>query len=326
VAVALCTLLAGSLPWLIPSLLHSVYVDPASVAAFATRPDTPFGSVGSLLMLGGIWNAGTVPKAYGGPLSAIWLGVVLVALAGFVVSVRGEPRWRGLAISAVAGLLIGCVGVTAPGRDMLRSLIAAFPGAATFRDAQQYVAPLALAEACGMGVVVAWVNKPRTSDGAGLIFGVVALLAPVLLLPGLAWGGAGRLRPAMYPASWLAAARTIDGNPAHGSVLLLPWETYRAPSWNHGQVVLDPWTRLLARPLVWNDGTRVGNVELAPDDPVARGLDGAIRGAGPLTARLRAAGVRFVLDDVAGDPVQARLPGAVVFIHEPGLVVYQVPG
>jgi hypothetical protein len=325
-AVALGALLAGGLPWLIPSLLHAVYVDPASVAAFAARPDTPFGSVGSLLMLGGIWNAGTIPKAYGGPWSALWLGVVLVALAGFVVSVRRDPRWRALAISAVAGLLIACAGVTAPGRDALRSLIAAFPGAAMFRDAQQYVAPLALAEACGMGVVVAWVLKPRTFDSAGLIFGVVALLAPVLLLPGLAWGGAGRLRPAAYPASWLAAARTIDDSPAPGGVLLLPWETYRTPSWNHGQVVLDPWTRLLPRPLIWNDGTRVGTVELAPDDPVARGLDGAIRGTGPLTARLRAAGVRFVLDDVAGDPVQPRLPGAVVFIREPGLVVYRLPG
>ena len=34
-AVALGALAAGSLPWLIPSVLHPVYVDPASVAAFA---------------------------------------------------------------------------------------------------------------------------------------------------------------------------------------------------------------------------------------------------------------------------------------------------
>ena len=54
----------------------------------------------------------------------------------------------------------------------------------------------------------------------------------------------------------------------HGEVLLLPWATYRTPPWNHGEVVLDPWSRLLTRPVIWNDGTKVGDVELAPDDPI----------------------------------------------------------
>ena len=54
------------------------------MAAFAARADTPFGSVGSLLMLGGGWNAQTVPKGYGGAWSALWLAVVIVALAGYL--------------------------------------------------------------------------------------------------------------------------------------------------------------------------------------------------------------------------------------------------
>ena len=146
---------------------------------------------------------------------------------------------------------------------------------------------------------------------------VLALLAPVLLLPGLAWGAAGRLRPAAYPAAWLTAARTLDANPARGSVLLLPWATYRTPPWNHGEVVLDPWTRLLSRPLIWNDGTQVGDVALAPDDPRARGLAGAIRGSGPLTATLRAAGVRFVLDDADGPQPQLAAPARIGNDHRP---------
>ena len=92
-------------------------------------------------------------------------------------------------------------------------------------------------------------------------------------------------------------------------------------------MVLDPWTRLLSRPVIWNDGTQVGAVALAPDDPRARGLSAAIGGGGPLTAALRAAGVRFVLDD-ADDPgprLTARLPGSVVIIDLPGLTVYQLP-
>jgi hypothetical protein len=341
-AVALAALTVGSLPWFIPSLLHAVYVDPASVAAFSARADTPFGSIGSLLMLGGAWNAQTVPKAYGGAWSVLWLAVVIVALAGYLLIARRQHRWPGLGAAAVAGLVIAGLGVTAAGRDLLRSMISAWPGFAVLRDAQQFVAPLALAEAAGFGLAVAaavnpgtfrtkWRGRPGRTDAAGTWLGVFAVLAPVLLLPGLAWGAAGRLRPAWYPADWLAAARVVDASAARGVVLLLPFQTYRTPPWNHGEVVLDPWTRLLSRPLIWNDGTRVGDVELLPDDPRARGLDGAIRGGGPLTAALRAAGVRFVLDDAAGpEPdcpkVAARLPGSIVIIDQPGLTVYQLPG
>src|SRR5712691_11058355 len=339
-AIALGALTAGSLPWLIPSLQHTVYADPAGVAAFAARADTPFGSIGSLLMLGGEWNAQTVPKAYGGLWSTLWLALVIVALAGALASAR-QKRWPGLGIAATAGLLIACIGVTTVGRDLLRSVTSAWPGAAVLRDGQQFVAPLALAEAAGFGVAVAWAMKPSPFgskgrkperpvgvDFSGVTLGVLALLAPVLLLPGLAWGAAGWLRPVWYPAGWLAAACMIDASPARGDVLVLPWETYRTPPWNHREVVLDPWSRLLSRPVIWNDGTRVGDVELAPDDPRARRLDGAIRGGGPLTAMLSAAGVRFVVDDAdgPGQQVGARLPGAVVLVNQPGLTVYRLPG
>jgi len=354
VALVLAMLAAGSLPWFIPSLLHQVYVDPASVAAFAARADTPFGSIGSLLMLGGAWNAQTVPEAYGGPWSALWLAAVIVALAAYLLLARSQHRWPGLGVAAAAGLAIAALGVTAPGRDLLRSLIAAWPGFAVLRDAQQFIAPLALLESVGFGLAVTralnpgpfgrnrlipgrailadpagtalW--RPARADTAGTLLGVLALLVPVLLLPGLAWGAAGRLRTAWYPATWLSAAQTLDASPAPGSVLLLPWATYRTPPWNHGEVVLDPWTRLLSRPLIWNDGTQVGPVALTPDDPRARNLDRVIDGTGPLTATLRAAGVRFVLDDADGSrsEVAARLPGSVMIIDLPGLTVYQLPG
>ena len=337
-------LLVGSLPWLIPSVTHPVYVDPASVAAFAARPDTPFGSVGSLVMLGGIWNSRAVPKAYGGAVTVIWLGMVVIALAGFCASCRWRRReghWAGLGFAAALGLLIACAGITAPGRDLLKELIRLAPGVAVFRDGQQFVAPLALAEALGAGVVVAWAmnpglfwsnagkhERPGSIDAAGVMLGAFALLAPVLLLPGLAWGAAGRLRPVQYPAGWLAAAQTINRSAILGAVLVLPWAAERTPSWNHGETVLDPWPRLLSRPVIWNDGTIVGNIALSPDDPEARQLDGVIDAQGPLTAALTAAGVRFVLSDpdAPGQQVGGRLPGAVVVVSQPGLTVYRLPG
>jgi hypothetical protein len=353
-AMPLTALAVGSLPWLIPSVLHTVYADPAGVASFAARADTPFGTIGSLLMLGGTWNAQTVPKAYGGPWSAIWLAVVIAAVAGYVTLAR--KRWPGLTLAAVAGLVIASLGVTGPGQDLLRAAIGFWPGFAVLRDGQQFAAPLALTEAVGFGLAVAWALHPASfgtknpgpegpegpeglgnehhartrSDAPGLALAAIALLAPVLLLPGLAWGAAGRLRPAAYPGSWLAAARLIDASRAPGDVLLLPWVADRTPPWNHGEVMLDAWPRLVSRPVIWDDGTQVGDVRMAPDDPRARALNGVISSGGPssggrLTAALRAAGVRFVVVD--GDtPAAARLAGWSIVVDVPDLVIYQSPG
>ena len=353
-----------------------MYADPAGVTAFAARADTPFGSLGSLLMLGGGWNAQTVPAGDGGGWSVLWLAFVIAAAVSFLAFGLRSHRWPGLGVAAVTGLALASIGVTGPGRDLLRALTSLWPGVAILRDGQQFIAPLALAEALGAGLLAAWVATPGPLAGrpaaggtrpgapplpgqrllpgqclspasarspasasspaaagppalagqAGLGIAVAILLAPVLLLPGLAWGAAGRLRPVWYPPGWLAAARLIDASPARGSVLLLPWAAYRNPAWNGGRTLLDPWPRLLARPVIWNDGGQVGAISLQPDDPAARLLDPALsRGTGPLTSVLRAAGVRFVVVD-SGPSLARRLPGWTVLTAPPGLVVYQRTG
>jgi hypothetical protein len=318
-ATAVAVLIAGCLPWLIPSMLHPVYADPRAVAAFAARPDTPFGSAGSLLMLGGIWNAQAVPAGYGGWLTAAWLVVVIIGCAGYVVWTRAS--YRGLGAAAVIGLLIALAGVTAPGQDLLRAAIGAWPGVAILRDGQQFVAPLALAEALGLAAVV---SRAVRADAAGMLYAMVALLVPVLLLPGLAWGAGGRLQPVWYPPGWAAIARTVDTSPAPGDVLLLPWAADRRPAWNDYEAVLDPWPRLLSRPVIWNDGTTVGNVAMLPDDPVARRLNTVITGTGPMTAALRAVGIRFVLVDAGASPA-LRLPGSVIIATANGVTLFEIP-
>jgi hypothetical protein len=363
-AIALAIIGVASLPWLIPSLLRPVYADPAGVAAFAARADTPFGAAGSLLMLGGMWNARAVPAGYGGGWSVLWLAVVVTAAAGYVL-LGGRRRWPGLGLAALAGLAIAALGLTGAGQDLLRAAQSLWPGFAVLRDGQQFAAPLALAEALGAGLAAAWLarrpaaqpspadvplvpieqpdgtstgTEPRRPDRdggrarpgggpdrAGLALAVCLVLAPVLLLPGLTWGAAGRLRPAQYPAGWLAAARLIDSSPAAGTVLVLPWAGYRSPAWNGGRTILDPWPRLVSRPVIWNDGPQVGPLRLRPDDPAARALDGVIRGGGPLTSALRAAGVRFVVSD-GGGGVAVRLPGAARVTVSPGLTVYLLTG
>ncbi len=242
-----------------------------------------------------------------------------------------QRRWPGLGFAALAGLAVASAGITAPGQDLLRAMTGLWPGFAILRDGQQFVAPLALAEALGAGLLVACVARPSANaatadqprtDRPGLAIAVAALLAPVLLLPGLAWGAAGRLHPVWYPAAWLSAAATIDRSRATGDVLLLPWAAYRRPAWNGGRTMLDPWPRLVSRQVIWNDGSQVGRIELRPDDTAARRLAGVIGAPGPLTRALAAAGVRFVIVDSGS--AAGRLPGCTVLARGPGLVVYQV--
>jgi hypothetical protein len=323
-----------SLPWLIPALTRHVATSPAGVAAFAARADTPFGTVGSLVMLGGGWNAQTVPAGYGGPVSVLWLALALVALGGFVL--LGSRRWPGLTIAAAVGLLIALLGTVGAGQDLLRSMIEWWPGFAVLRDGQQFVAPLALAEAVGLGLVVSRIleaDRPRAlRDGRALVAGALAVL-PVLLLPGLAFGAAGRLRPVQYPADWMAARRLINADRRPGQVLLLPWAAYRRFGWNRGEAMLDPWPRLLDRDVVWNDGVQVGSEQIPPEDPSAVAINGAVTSRGPLTGVLAAAGYRYVLVDAGFGPGEAgrypylaRLPGCQVVLSGPGLVVYRIPG
>jgi hypothetical protein len=165
---------------------------------------------------------------------------------------------------------------------------------------------------------------------------VLALAAPVLLLPGLAWGAAGRLQPVQYPADWLRARQIIEADRHGGAVLLLPWAEYRRYPWNHGEAVFDPWPRFVARPMIWNDALQVGRNTVPAESERARALNPAIAAGGPLTPTLIHLGVRYVIVD-AGPllrhdqrrrgrlPALARLPGSRVVLAGPGLVLFRLP-
>jgi hypothetical protein len=353
-----------SLPWLIPALAVPVHTDPRGIDAFAPRADTPFGRVGSLLLLSGIWNPQTVPPGFRGAASAFWLLLVVASACGYVLWVRPRrlrsatgsrrgltrlpipptPRARtGLAVAALAGLVIAAVAAAAPGRAALRDLVTAWPGFAVLRDGQKFLAPLALAEAIGLGALAAGVSREvrvgaAPNHPARAALAAMLVLAPVVLLPGMAWGLAGRLRPAEYPADWLRARQVIDGDPARGSVLLLPWAAYRSYPWNSGQAVFDPWARFTGREVISDDGLAVGNLNLAPESADSIRLNRIVTARGPLTRALRAAGVRYVVVDAgpllapAGTPAgqgalaaQARLPGAQLVIASRDLLLFRLP-
>src|SRR5260370_4397451 len=108
-------------------------------------------------MLSGIWNAQTVPRGYGGGATTFWLLVVVASLCGYLLWARPRRLQVGLGVAALVGLVIAAAGLTSAGRAALRDLVAAWPGFAVLRDGQEYLAPLALAEAVGLGALDAWV-------------------------------------------------------------------------------------------------------------------------------------------------------------------------
>ncbi|MEV5705598.1 hypothetical protein [Actinoallomurus sp. NPDC052274] len=372
----LAGLLVMSLPWLVPSLTRfsGVPADPAGVAAFAARADTPFGALGSLLLLGGGWNAETVPPGYGAVVTAVpWLCVVLLALVAYARGGRAAGT-RGLGVAALVGFVLAALGAVVPG--LLRWAIGLWPGFAVLRDGQQYVAPLAVVVAVGVGLAVDRVaGGRREADGAGPAadrvagrdpeavavgpavgrvagsgpeavgagpavdritggrpeLAVLALLVPVALLPGLAWGAGGRLAAVRYPADWSRARAVVAAEP--GAVLVLPWEAYRTYAWNGGRRVLDPLPRYLPGRVVLNDAVRVGtggrrDLRMAVEDPRARALDPLVRSGAPLTDALRAHGIRYVAVDAPEEfgTWAARLPGTERVVTGPDLTLYRIPG
>ncbi len=341
-----------SLPWLIPSLIVPVHTDPIGAEAFAARADTPFGRLGSLVMLSGIWNAQTVPRGYGGTGAIFWLLIVAASLAGYVLVALRRRLLPGLGAVGLISLATAAIGITSPGRAALRELIAAEPAFAVLRDGQQFVAGLGLVEAIGLGAATAWLLArftigPRAGasattaaslggarpEPAAVALAVLALAGPVLMLPGLAWGEAGRLRTAQYPADWLVARRDIDTSRTPGSVLLLPWAAYRRYPWNNGEAVYDPWNKLLSREVISNDGLRVGSQTLTQESAASIRLNRIVSRPGPLTTGLIAAGVRYVIIDAGpllATPTTrvaaaARLPAARVMLASRDLVVLILP-
>mgnify|MGYP006876021970 CR=1 FL=1 len=166
----------ASAPWLYAAVGAGAS-DPAGVAAFAARAEPGLGTVGSLLGLGGIWNAAAVPAS-----RTTWWALVgtamLVSLVGLGVmallmrhrrapstrlsrvrlrglshpaAVRADEHrppvpdnnrrvaWR-LALLAAAGILGPALAATPWGIDLLEWAIVNIPGAGLLRDTQKWVA------------------------------------------------------------------------------------------------------------------------------------------------------------------------------------------
>ncbi|PRY01578.1 hypothetical protein [Allonocardiopsis opalescens] len=158
---------------------------------------------------------------------------------------------------------------------------------------------------------------------------VALVVAPVAVLPTFMWGAAGRLDAVEYPADWTRVQAVVDGDPAPGALVSLPWSPYRGFDWNPGRVVLDPAVKLFERRVVFNDALSVSVPSddggrlvrtVAGEDPLAQRVAEVLRADGPRTPvepALAELGVRYVLVERAAAEA-ARAAGEAAGAADPG--------
>jgi hypothetical protein len=333
----------GQLPWLLPALTSAAAAtsDPRAVTAFAARAERPGGPLGSLLGLGGIWNAEVTPASRAGLLGYLSTLAVLAALVVGVPLIRPRLLAVRLAWLAAAGLLLAAA-ATVPGLSaLLRWTVREVPGAGLLRDGQKWLMPFVLLVVLAAGLAAdrlagRLTERPAPQPeqpadraertGRLIVCAVAAAVLPLLLLP----DGPATLRvplsPVHYPAGWQRVADRVSGSSA--SVLVLPFASYRSYHWAPGRTVLDPAPRLLGPPVLVDDRLVVGDTVLAGEDPVAARLRLVLTGDPPeLAPQLADLGIGWVLVEArTPGPPPPALGGLRQVLADPDVRLYQVPG
>ncbi|HWI42737.1 MAG TPA: hypothetical protein VNS81_03915 [Nocardioides sp.] len=289
---------AANLTWAVPALTAAatrISTD-GVFAGFAARAESGAGVLPSLLSLGGIWKTSILP-AERTSAAVVLLSCVLavVALVGLRSrSVPGERR-RWAVLGALA-LGVAALPAWSVGADLEESLADVVPGLALLRDSHRFLAPLGLVLAVGAaGATTAL--RARVRPGAGALWSAVGLVvvAPVLLLPSLAWGAAGELDRSAYPPAWEDVAQLVADGGTGGATVVLPWAgSYRGYPWDHHRAVLDPAPRLLPGTVLVDDTVLLGDRAVPAEDPRVDAVRLALADPDPAGA-LRALGVRWVL-------------------------------
>jgi len=185
---------------------------------------------------------------------------------------------------------------TGPGMAVLRAGVDTVPGLAVLRDAQKWVAcampAYALAGAAAVLVLGRWVRPALAA--------LVCCAALLAVLPDLAWGVGGQLRPVRYPPGWAAMAEQINADPQ--AVAVLPVGTMRKFGWSGPAPVLDPLPRWVRADVLTTGDLLIAGKTVAGEGGRAREVQRLLEsGADP--AELVRAGVGWLV-------VQRGTPGA----------------
>ena len=326
-SVALAAVVVN-LPWVVAGALHGAgaVTDPAGIKAFAAGGEGPLPMPLAAVGLGGIWNLEVVPASRLGWAAVAWLVLLAVVWAvGLRTWLAVTPRRDAMALgaAAAAGLLVAGLGALAP--DAMAWFVSAVPGGGLVRDGARFLALLAPLEASLFGAGAAVLAQASRERVANVALAAGAVLMPLALMPELAWGIAGALRPVDYPSEYAVArsalARAADEQ-GRGDLLILPFTSYRVPDWNHGRRTLDPLGRYLTPNYLASDDLFVSGRRVAGEDERARRVAAllAARATNDLSERLAAEGISWVALDVeaqaALDRPDLSLPRTGPLLHD----------
>jgi len=292
-AVTAGLVVAANLTWLVPSLLADTSTDAGHgvFEAFAARGESALGAVPSLFSLGGTWKTSIVPEERTSVLIVL-LSCALTAVA--LLGLARRPRPRLLALAGIS-FLLAALPVLPGGPRLLAAFGDVLPATALLRDSHRFLAPAILVLLPGIAGAVSWAQA-RVRPGREAMWAVVLLLvvAPLLLLPSLAWGSLGQLDRSSYPSDWRAVAEHLDEH-GPGRSIVLPWAgSYRGYDWNDDRAVLDPAPRFLPGEVLIDDRVFVEGTTIPSEDPLVDDVAVALAEENPETA-LRELGVRWVV-------------------------------
>ncbi len=333
-------------PWIVAAVVSGQpgTSDASGVAAFAARAETGLGTLGSLVSLGGIWNAGAVPPSRAAGLGVLATAsiVLIVLVGGWALLGRGArghqssgsapsgpaaaPRRAAgvLAVLAAVAVLGPALAATGPGLRAMEAVVS-LPGGGLLRDTHKWVALAVPFLVLCAAAATRWLAQAVAPRGAPALL-VVLLVA---VLPDAAWGAGGALRPIEYPDGWATVAEYLEGASGPGDVAVLPAGLLRHYPYAPGQVVLDPAPRMVPREVVITSDLPVGGTVVRGEDPRARAVE-AVLLAGGAPRDLAALGIRWVIDQPsapgergAARALLARLP---IVVAGPDVVLHEVPG
>ncbi len=321
----------SALPWLVAALLTSASTSTdgsAGVRAFGLRSEPGLGPLGTVLGLGGIWNADAAPASR----TFWWAAVATVCLIA-VVGVGSITLWRRrellvdaplvralavLGVVVVVGLAITAFG---PGSGALAGVVSAIPGGGLLRDSSKFVA-LVMPIVVVASAAAVWRLRDLVPSGFALAAVVLLVVVP---LPDLAWGVGGRLSTVQYPDDWARVAHLVPADA--GDVALWPPGTVRQYPFTDSPS-LDPAARVLRAPVVESGELVVDGATVDEATPRAQQVAEALRTGGDPTTLARL-GVGWVLVENLSGTAQPDIPatladGADVVFRGHDLVLFRI--
>ncbi|MCX5043045.1 hypothetical protein OG921_07665 [Aldersonia sp. NBC_00410] len=321
----------ASTPWLVAAALSGAGAesDPAGVAAFAARAEPGLGTLAGLAGLGGIWNADAVPGSRTSLFAVVATLVLLVVVAVGVPVLwrrRVDPVVRGLGVLTVAAVLLPALAATPPGMEFMRWAVEHVPGWGLLRDTQKWVALAMPGYALSAAAGCAWLGARFRNAVVPALVSIVALIA---VLPDLAWGVGGALRPVHYPGSWHTVAGIVERSNDDTDVAALPAGMFRIFPWSGSAPVLDPSPRILPRDVLQTGQLPVRGAVVAGEGSRASEVEAALL-AGDSPRRLAELGVGWVLEQhTSVGPVgesHRTLAELEQVYRDDELTLYRVPG